>query len=52
MMIGIMIARQTQANNYIAQQISKYEYNGQEYHRILAALNKKTIQSIHKEFGV
>ena len=42
MMIGLMIARQTQANHYIAQQISKYEYNGQEYHRILHELNQST----------
>lgn len=52
MMIGIMIARQTQANHYVAQQISKYEYGGQEYYRILADLNRSTIQNIHKEFGV
>jgi len=51
MMIGIMIARQTQANHYVAQQISKYEYNGQEYHRILHELNQSTIAQIHKEFG-
>tara|TARA_B100000085_G_scaffold51411_1_gene44741 strand:+ start:341 stop:502 length:162 start_codon:yes stop_codon:yes gene_type:complete len=51
MMIGLMIARQTQANHYVAQQISKYEYNGQEYHRILHELNQSTIAQIHKEFG-
>ena len=52
MMIGYMIARQQSANRYVAEQVSKYEYNGKDYWVILNDLNKKTIEQIHKEFGV
>lgn len=48
--MGIVIARQTQANHYTAEQISRLEHNGQDYHVILADLNRKTIAQIHKEF--
>ena len=51
-MLGYAIARQTQANRYVADQISRYEYNGKDYWVILNDLNKKTIEQIHKEFGV
>ena len=50
-MIGYMIARQTQANRYVAEQISRYEYNGDNYHQILHDLNQKTIKQINEEFG-
>lgn len=50
-MIGIVIARQTQANEYVARQISRYEYNGDNYWQILHELNAKTISKIQKEFG-
>tara|TARA_B100000902_G_scaffold3675_1_gene4701 strand:+ start:23597 stop:23752 length:156 start_codon:yes stop_codon:yes gene_type:complete len=49
-MIGMMIARQTQANQKVAEQISKYEYNGENYWQILHELNAATINSIQKEF--
>ena len=49
-MIGYMVARQTSANRYVAEQLSKYEYNGENYWVILNDLNKKTIVQIHKEF--
>ena len=51
MMVGYMVARQCQANQGVARQISNYEYNGKDYWVILNDLNKKTIKSIHKEFG-
>ena len=51
MMIGYMVARQTQANRNVASFISKYEYNGENYWVILNDLNKKTIKQIHEEFG-
>jgi len=50
-MIGYMVARQTSANRYVAEQLSKYEYNGENYWVILNDLNKKTINQIHEEFG-
>ena len=49
-MIGMMIARQTQANQEVARQVSKYEYNGKNYWQILHQLNAATINSIEKEF--
>jgi hypothetical protein len=49
-MIGMMIARQTQANEQVARLISKYEYNGSDYWPILHDLNAKTISRIEKEF--
>jgi hypothetical protein len=49
-MIGMMIARQTQANQEVARQVSKYEYNGKNYWQILHQLNAATISSIEKEF--
>tara|TARA_B100001287_G_C22567418_1_gene474575 strand:- start:463 stop:621 length:159 start_codon:yes stop_codon:yes gene_type:complete len=50
MMIGWMISRQTQANKAVAEQISKYEHNGENYWDILNELNAKTIAGIEKEF--
>ncbi len=53
-MIGWLIARQTQANTHVARLlIDSGEYNRSEhtYHTILADLNRKTIDNIHKEFG-
>ena len=50
-MLGYAIARQTQANRYVAEQISRYEYNGENYWVILNDLNQKTIQELQKEFG-
>ena len=50
-MIGYMIARQTQANRYVADQSVKYgEYRQEEYWVLLNDLNQKTIDQIHKEF--
>lgn len=49
-MIGMMIARQTQANQKVAEEVSRYEYNGQNYWQILHQLNAATISSIEKEF--
>ena len=51
LMIGYMVARQTQANTRTAELISKYEYNGKDYWLILNELNQKTIKQIHEEFG-
>ena len=50
-MVGYMVARQCQANRYVAEQISRYEYNGDNYWVILNDLNQKTIKQIHEEFG-
>ena len=53
-MIGYMVARQTSANTHLARLlIESGEYNRGEhdYHTILADLNRKTIDNIHKEFG-
>ena len=53
-MVGWLVARQTQANRYVAQQLiqsgeySKGEYN---YYTLLAELNQKTIDQIHEEFS-
>lgn len=55
MMLGWMIARQTQANTHLARILmDSGEYNRSEhdYYTILADLNKKTIDNIHKEFKV
>ena len=51
MMLGIMISRQTQANQYTATQLCKYEYSEGDYHWVLADLNAKTIDLLRKEFG-
>jgi hypothetical protein len=52
MMIGYMIARQTQANRHIAEQLCRYgEYRHDEYWNLLSDLNQKTIQDIQEEFG-
>ena len=52
-MIGLIIARQTQANQHVARQlIDTGEYRSDEYWNLLSDLNAKCIQSIHKEFGV
>ena len=51
MMIGYMIARQTEANRLVAQQlINAGEYRQDDYWTLLNDLNTSTIQSIHKEF--
>ena len=50
-MVGYMVARQCQANRSVAEQISRYEYNGENYWVILNDLNQKTIKQIHEEFG-
>ena len=50
-MLGYAIARQTQANRYVAEQLSRYEYNGENYWIILNDLNQRTIQELQKEFG-
>ena len=55
MMLGWMIARQTQANTHLARILmDSGEYNRSEhdYYTILEDLNKKTIDNIHKEFKV
>jgi len=55
MMLGWVIARQTQANTHLARILmDSGEYNRSEhdYYTILADLNKKTIDNIHKEFKV
>lgn len=52
MMIGWMVARQTQANQYVARQlISHGEYRQEEYWNLVARLNRDCIQRIHKEFS-
>lgn len=51
MMLGIMIARQTQANQHTASLLCKYEYAENDYNVILADLNAKTIAQLRKEFG-
>ena len=51
-MIGWMVARQTQANQYVARQlISHGEYRQEEYLNLVARLNLDFIQIIHKEFS-
>lgn len=51
-MIGWMISRQTEANRTVVQQmINAGEYRQDEYWTLLHQINRKTIQSIHKEFG-
>lgn len=51
-MIGYMLARQTSANRYVAQQlIDTGEYRQDQYHEVLNKLNQQAIASIHKEFG-
>ena len=50
-MIGYMIARQSEANKAVAQQmINAGEYRQDDYWTLLNDLNARTIQSIHKEF--
>lgn len=52
-MIGWIIARQTQANQHIARQlVDSGEYHREEYWNLLHQLNAKCISSIHKEFKV
>ena len=51
-MIGYMIARQSEANKSVAQQmINAGEYRQDDYWTLLNDLNARTIQSIHKEFA-
>lgn len=52
LMIGYMIARQTEANRFVVQQlINAGEYQQDMYWTLLQDLNYKTIQQIEKEFG-
>jgi len=51
-MVGYILARQAQANQHVAQQlIDCGEYRQEDYHNLLAELNRKAIQSIGKEFS-
>ncbi len=53
-MIGWMVARQTQANRHIADLLMRsgeYRKGEHNYYTLLADLNQKTIQNIHKEFN-
>ena len=50
-MIGYLIARQTEANRLVAQQlVNAGEYRQSDYWSLLNDLNSRTIQSIHREF--
>ena len=51
-MVGYILARQAQANQHVAQQlINCGKYRQEDYHNLLAELNRKAIQSIGKEFN-
>ena len=51
-MVGWMIARQAHVNSVIASHLIKTaEYKDTNYQSLLAELNYKSIQQIHKEFG-
>ncbi len=53
-MIGWMVARQTQANRHIADILirsGEYRKGEHNYYTLLADLNQKTIQNIHKEYN-
>lgn len=51
-MIGYMIARQTEANRLVAQQlINAGEYRQHDYWTLLNNLNERTIRSVHEEFA-
>ena len=50
-MIGYMIARQTQANHHVAQLlINSGEYRQHDYYNLVHQLNQKTIKSIHEKY--
>mgnify|MGYP007029114324 CR=1 FL=1 len=50
LMIGFMVARQTRANEYVAEQMIRYgEYRKDDYYNLLHELNRKTIENVHKE---
>ena len=50
-MVGYMVARQTQANQHVAQLlINSGEYRQDDYYTLLADLNRKTISDIHQKF--
>jgi len=50
-MVGYLVARQTQANQHVAQiLINAGEYRQEDYYVLLADLNHKTIRSIHEKF--
>ena len=50
-MVGYMVARQTQANHHVAQLlINSGEYRQEDFYVLLADLNRKTIQDIHEKF--
>ena len=53
-LIGWMIARQTQANQYLAKiliQSGEYQKGEHDYYSLLSELNQKTISDIHEEFN-
>lgn len=51
-MIGYMIARQTQANHHVAQLlINSGEYRQEDYYNLVHQLNQKTIESIHEKYN-
>ena len=51
-MIGYMVARQTQANQHVAQiLINAGEYRQEDYYTLVHQLNQKTIQSIHEKYN-
>lgn len=51
-MIGYMIARQTQANQHVAQLLIRAgEYRQQDYYNLVHQLNQKTIESIHEKYN-
>jgi hypothetical protein len=50
-MVGYMIARQTQANRYVVEEMIKHgEYRRDQYWDALNTLNQRTIQQIQQEF--
>ena len=51
-MIGYMVARQTQANHHVAQLlINSGEYRQEDYYNLVHQLNQKTIESIHEKYN-
>lgn len=51
-MVGWMIARQTQANVYVAEFMVRYgEYKEADYHWLLSNLNTQTIAKIKREMS-
>ena len=53
-MIGWLVGRQTQANRHLADLLirsGEYRKGEHNYYTLLADLNQKTIDQIHKEFS-